>query len=132
MHNAYVVDDSSDRSHLLSLSSLDDAWDLLILVAMAIFLNVLDERTYQMSLETHQEDLASLRQCHDIFDLNAIPVIEHHHLCYTRGLSLDLLDWFSENYSFSSVELGEDDIDAFGTIFFYSVYHSHRSTNCKV
>lgn len=117
MHNAYVVNDSSDRSHLLSFSSLDDARDLLTLVAMAIFLNVLDERTYQMSMGTNQEDPTSLQQCHDIFDLNAIPVIERHHLCYTRGLSLDLLDWFFENYSFSSVELEEDDIDGFSTIF---------------
>ena len=58
-----------------------------------------------------------LQQCHDIFDLNAIPVIERHHLCYTRSLSLNPLDWFFENYSFSSIELEEDDIDAFCTIF---------------
>ena len=70
-----------------------------------------------MSLETYQEDPVALQQSYDIFDLNAIPVIERHHFCYTRGLSLDLLKWFFENYSFSSVELEEDDIDAFGTIF---------------
>jgi hypothetical protein len=96
---------------------MDDARDLFALATIAIFLNVFDERTYQLSSNTHQADPATLQQCHDIFDLNAIPVIERYHLCYTRGLSLDLLEWFFENYSFSSVDLEEDDIDAFATIF---------------
>lgn len=117
MHNAYVVNDSSDRSHLLPFTSLDDARDLFSLVALAIFLNVFDERTYQMSSETHQNDPVALLECHKNFDLNAIPVIERHHLCYIRGLSLDLLEWFFENYSFSSIDFGEDDVDAFSVIF---------------
>ena len=117
MHSAYVMNDSSDGSHLLRLSSLDDARDLFSLISMAIFLNVLDERTYRLSLESPQERLPTLQQCHELFDLNAIPVIERHHLCYVRGLSFDLLEWFFENYSFSSLELEEDDIDALSTIF---------------
>jgi hypothetical protein len=117
MHNAYVMNDSSDRSHLLPLSSLDDARDLFALATMAILLNVFDERTYQLSSDTHQTDPTALQQCHDIFDLNVIPVVERYHLCYTRGLSLDLLEWFFENYSFSNIELAEDDIDVFATIF---------------
>lgn len=117
MHNAYVVNDSSDRSHLLLFRSLDDARDLFSLVTMAIFLNVFDERTYELCSEKHQDNPAALKKCHDIFDLNNIPVIERHHMCYIRGLSLDLLEWFFENYSFSSVELDEDDVDAFGSIF---------------
>lgn len=117
MHNAYVGNDSSDRSHLLSFSTLDDVRDLFSLVTMAIFLNVLDERTYQLSSEAYQEDPITLQQCHVAFDLNAIPVIERHHLCYTRGLSIDLLDWLFETYAFSSVELEEDDLDAFAALF---------------
>ena len=62
----------------------------------------------------------------DIFDLNAIPVIKRYHFCYTRGLSLDLLEWFFENYSFSSVELEEEDIDAFGNIFVPFMVHIGR------
>ena len=96
---------------------MDDARDLLSLVTLAIFLNVLDERTYKLSLETYQDDPIALQQSYDIFDLNAIPVIERYHLSYTRGLSLDLLEWVFENYVFSSVELEEEDVDAFGTIF---------------
>jgi hypothetical protein len=117
MHNAYVVNDSSDRSHLLTFKSLDDIRDLFSLVTMAIFLNVFDERTYETCSESHRIDSAILEKCHDVFDLNAIPVFERHHICYIRGLSFDLLEWFFENYSFSSVELEEEDIDAFGTIF---------------
>lgn len=126
MHNAYVADDSSDRSHLLSFLDLDDARDLLSLAAMGIFLNVLDERTYQCSLETRQDDSTALQECHDLFDLNAIPVVERYHLCYTRGILLDLLEWFFENFSFSSVDLEEDDIDAHQTIFIPFVVHIGR------
>lgn len=127
MHNAYVANDSSDQSHLLSFSSLDDVRDFFALVAMAIFLNVFDERTYQLSLETRQ-DLAINQQCHDIFDLNAIPIIERHHLCYTRGIALDLLEWFLENFSFSCADLEEDDIDVFRTIFIPFMVHIGRQT----
>ena len=126
MHNAYIVNDSSDRGHLLSFSTLDDARDFLSLITLAVFLNVLDERTYRPSLETYQKDPAILQQCHDIFDLNAIPVIERHHLCYIRGLSFDLLNWFFENYSFASVELEEDDIEAFSTVFIPFIVHIGR------
>ena len=126
MHNAYVVNDSSDRSHLLSFLSLDDARDLLALVAMGIYLNVLDERTYQWSFETHKDDPTALQKCHDNFDLNAIPVVERHHLCYTRGILLDLLEWFFEIFSFSSAQLEEDDIDAHHMIFIPFVVHIGR------
>ena len=126
MHNAYVVNDSSDRGHLLAFSSMDDARDLLSLVTLAIFLNVLDERTYKLSLETYQDDPIALQRSYDIFDLNAIPVIERYHLSYTRGLSLDLLEWVFENYVFSSVELEEEDVDAFGTIFVLFIVYIGR------
>lgn len=126
MHNAYVTNDSSDRSHLLTFSTLDDARDLFSLIATAILLNALDDRTYELSSETYQEDPTHLQQCHDMFDLNAIPVVERHHLCYTRGLSIDLLNWFFENYSFSSIDLEEDDINAFSSIFAPFVVHIGR------
>jgi len=126
MHNAYVLNDSSDRDHLLAFKKIDNARDLFSLVSMAIFLNVLDERTYQLSSDTPQEDRSVLRQYYDVFDLNAIPVVERHHLCYTRGLSIDLLEWFFENYSFSSEELEDDDIDANSHIFVPFVVHIGR------
>ena len=63
MHSAYVMNDSSEGSHLLIFSSLDDTRDLFSLISMAILLNVLDERMYQLSLEGHQEGLTTLQQC---------------------------------------------------------------------
>jgi hypothetical protein len=126
MHNAYVLNDSSDRSHLLSLSTMDDVRDFFSLVTIAIFLNVLDERTYQLSTSTIQEDPIVLQRCHDMFDLNAIPVVERHHLCYTRGLSIDLLNWLFANYSFSSIDLEDDDIDANAIIFIPFIIHVGR------
>ena len=126
MHNAYIVNDFSDRGHLLFFSTMNDARDFLSLITLAVFLNVLDERTYRLSLETYQKDPAILQQCHDIFDLNAIPVIERHHLCYIRGLSFDLLNWFFENYSFASVELEEDDMEPFSTVFIPFIIHIGR------
>lgn len=126
MHNAHVINDSSDRGHLLSFSSLDDVRDLFSLVTMAIFLNVFDERTYQQSPEVFQENPTILERCHVLFDLNAIPVVERHHLCYTRGLSLDLLNWFFQNYSFACIDLEEDDVDAYTTIFIPFVVHIGR------
>ena len=126
MHNAYIVNDFSDRGHLLFFSTMNDARDFLSLITLAVFLNVLDERTYRLSLETYQKDPAILQQCHDIFDLNAIPVIERHHLCYIRSLSFDLLNWFFENYSFASVELEEDDMEPFSTVFIPFIIHIGR------
>jgi hypothetical protein len=62
MHNAYVTNDSSDRSHLLTFSTLDNARDLFSLIATAILLNALDNRTYELSSETYQEDPTHLQQ----------------------------------------------------------------------
>ena len=129
MHNTYVKNDSSDKGHLLSFTTIEDARDLLSLVAIAIFLNVFDERTYSPSSETFQDNPTILQQCHTVFDLNAIPVVERHHLCYTRGLALDLLAWFFENYSFTHEDFGKDqdeDVDAYTVVFAPFLVHIGR------
>lgn len=126
MHNAYVLNDSSDREHLLSFTNMDDVRDFFSLLTIAHFLNVFDERTYQLSSDTLQEDRAVLQQCHDVFDLNAIPIVERHHMCYTRGLTIELLNWFFANYSISSVEFEEGDIDGNNYIFAPFVVHIGR------
>jgi hypothetical protein len=126
MHNAYVLNDSSDREHLLSFTTMDDVRDIFSLITLAIFLNVFDERTYQLPSDTFQKDHAILLRCHDVFDLNAIPVVERHHLCYTRGLSIELLNWFFQYYTISSVEFEEDDIDANVSVFVPFVVHIGR------
>ena len=125
-HNAYVMNDSSDREHLLSFSSMDDARDLFSLTTIAIFLNVLDERTYQFSSEAIENNAVIRQQCHVLFDLNAIPIVERYHLCYTRGLSFDLLGWFFENFSFSSIDFEEYDVEPLTTIFVPFLVHVGR------
>jgi hypothetical protein len=108
---------------------MDDARDLLSLVAIAIFLNAFDERSYVPSSDTVQDDPTILQQCHTVFDLNAIPVVERHHLCYTRGLALDLMAWFFENYFFTHDDFGEkeeEDVDAYTVIFVPFLVHIGR------
>lgn len=126
MHNAYVLNDSSDRDHLLSFTTMDDVRDIFSLITLAMFLNAFDERTYHLPLDTFQGDREILLQCHDLFDLNAIPVVERHHLCYTRGLSIELLNWLFQYYTISSVEFEENDIDANVSVFVPFVVHIGR------
>jgi hypothetical protein len=129
LHNSYVKNDSSDRGHLLTFTTMDDTRDLLSLVTIAIFLNALDERSYVPSSDTVQDDPTILQQCYTIFDLNAIPVVERHHLCYIRGLALDLLAWFFENYFFTHDDFGqneEEDVDAYTVIFVPFLVHIGR------
>jgi hypothetical protein len=129
MHNSYVKNDSSDHGHLLPLTTMDDARDLLSLVAIAIFLNAFDERTYMPSSDAVQDNPTIVQECHTIFDLNAIPVVERHHLCYVRGLALDLLVWFFENFFFTHEDFGEkeeEDVDAYTVIFAPFLVHIGR------
>ena len=66
------------------------------------------------------------QQCHVLFDLNAIPIVERYHLCYTRGLSFNLLGWFFENFSFSSIDFEEYDVEPLTTIFVPFLVHVGR------
>jgi len=126
MHNGFVMDDSSDREHLPSLSTMDGVRDLFALATIAIFLNVLDERTYQYPVDSIERDPAVLKRCHDAFDLNAIPVVERCHLCYTRGLAFDLVDWVYENFTFSSLDSDTEDVNGHDDIFVPFVIHIGR------
>jgi hypothetical protein len=129
MHNSYVKNDSSDQEHLLSFTTMDDARDLLSLIAIAIFLNAFDERTYIPSSNAVQDDPTIVQQCHTNFDLNAIPVVERHHLCYIRGLALDLLAWFFENFFFTHEDFGGKEgegVDAYTVIFAPFLVHIGR------
>jgi hypothetical protein len=104
---------------------MDGVLDLFSLFAITVFFNVLDERTYQFPAGS-QEDDASIERRQKIFDLNAIPVIERYHLCYTRGLSLDLINWFFENYQFSHVDFHVDEIDGYLAILVPFIAHLGR------
>ena len=75
MHNALVMNDSSDKEHFPNISTLDGARNLFALAIIAILLNVFDKRTDLLLLDTLKPDIENLQQCQDIFDLNAIPVM---------------------------------------------------------
>jgi hypothetical protein len=78
------------------------------LYVIALFLNVFDDRTYKIPPISANQSHESLKKCQEFFDLNAILVIERYHMCYTRGLALDLIRWFFNRYSFSRGDLQEE------------------------
>lgn len=117
-HNALVANDPDESDHMLDLASQKGAQDIFALFALAIFLNVLDERTYIFSPES--------LQLHDSFDLNEIPFVERYHNCYARGLAFDLVEWYFENYEFSYSSDEEDDIDAYQFILVPFTAHVAR------
>jgi hypothetical protein len=104
LHNAFVLRDPGDVDHLPSFSTMDGVQDLFSLFVITIFLNVLDDRTYQFPPGMLEENPQYLQRCHIIFDLNVIPLIERHHLCYTRGLVFSLIRWFFDNYKISRID----------------------------
>ena len=117
MHNALVMNDSSNKEHFPNISTLDSAHNLFALAIIAISLNVFDKRTDLLLLDTLEPDIENLQQCQDSFDLNAIHVVEHYHSCYTRGLALNLIHWFLKSYLFSIVNSDIADGDAYKSIF---------------
>lgn len=108
-HNAFVLNDSSDKDHLPSFASIDGVKDLCALFGLAIFMNTLDRRTYMPPGDLPEHDQHTLIRCHHIFDLNGISIIERHQNCYTRGLVHDLVHWFLRNYAIMDVNSEEVD-----------------------
>lgn len=125
MHNTFVFNDSGDREHLPSLSTLDGARNFFAPAAITISLNVFDDRMYLLphDFSSSKQDLACLRRCHDTFDFNAIPLVEHYHMCYTCGLAFDLIHWVFENYSFSTIDFNSDNVDGYSSIFIPFIVH---------
>ena len=73
---------------------MDDVKALFALFAMAFFGNVFDKRTYLPFI--HSVNGPTTKECEQQKedDINAIPLLERHHYCYTRGLAFDLIFWF--------------------------------------
>jgi hypothetical protein len=101
LHNSWVEHDSSDTDHLPALSTMNGVRNLFSLFVIAVFANVLDERTYKLPTDSFGQDLT---QCYQVFDYNAIPIVERHHLCHARGLTFDLIRWFHDHYSLSYID----------------------------
>jgi hypothetical protein len=112
-HNAFVLNDHSDETHLPTLSTINGAQDLMSLFAMAIFLNVFDPRTYRFPLFSPMDNVHTVVQQYNIFDLNEVPIEERHHACYIRGLAFDLINWFFDKYIIADAEMEHQEIEAY-------------------
>ncbi|KIM35727.1 hypothetical protein M413DRAFT_32284 [Hebeloma cylindrosporum] len=125
LHTSYVVNNlvntDDDYHHLLTFNDIkdeegcvvkkgvDDVKALFALFAMAVFANVLDERTYMPFVHTVEGPSAEERQVQKANDINAIPLLERRHYCYARGLAIDLLRWFFNHYSLAKPNQEADD-----------------------
>jgi len=96
-HNAFVLEDSSNTEHLPSLTNMDGVQAIISLFTLAIYFNVLDERTYEFPSGAPMTDHNTLLACHQLYDLNAIPVIKQHHACHACGLAFDLVNWLFDH-----------------------------------
>lgn len=124
-HNAFVLKDLSDNDHLPCLSTIEGVHNLCALFVLAIFLNALDKRTYHLAHEIPNDNLDTLLQYQQKFDLNAIPVIERHQNCYTRGLAMDLSLWFFSRYDILDGNT-EAAVDGHETVLFPFTAHIAR------
>jgi hypothetical protein len=88
---------------------MDDVKALLALFAMAIFGNVFDKRTYMPFIHSVNGPTLKEREQQKEDDINAIPLLERRHYCYTRGLAFDLIFWFLNRFGFSKEDQEPDD-----------------------
>jgi len=88
---------------------MDDIKALFALFAMAIFGNVFDKCTYLPFI--HSVNGPTLKECEQQKEanINAIPLLERRHYCYTRGLAFDLIFWFLNQFGFSKKDQEPDD-----------------------
>lgn len=105
---------------------MDGVRDLFSLFAATMLLNVFDQRTYQIPSTSANQPHDILEKIQDLYDLNAIPVVERHHFCYTRGLVLDLVFWVFDHYSFSDCHNLEKEIDGYRTMLIPFLVHLCR------
>jgi hypothetical protein len=93
-HHLFTFKDIVNEHGTVVKKGIDDAKALFALFAMAIYGNVFDKCTYMPFINSvddlEEDELKNQKES----DINAIPLIERHHYCYTRGLAFDLLFWF--------------------------------------
>jgi hypothetical protein len=95
---------------------MDDMKALFALFAMAIYANVFDKRTYLPFIHSVNDPSPEEREQQKESDINAIPLLERRHYCYTRGLAFDLMFWFLNHYKFTQAMEEFDEDDAYGDI----------------
>lgn len=127
LHNSLVLNnDPGDRGHLPDLCNVDGVRDLFALFAVTMFSNALDDRTYQLPTISANQPRHTLQNIQNVFDLNAIPVIERHHFCYTRGLVLNIVLWFFDHYLLSNHNNVDEEIDGYDSILIPFLVHVGR------
>ena len=93
---------------------MDDVKALFALFAMAFFGNVFDKRTYLPFIHSVNAPTRKEREQQKEDDINAIPLLERRHYCYTRGLAFDLIFWFLNRFGFSKED--QEPVDAYHDI----------------
>lgn len=70
---------------------------LFVVISLGFLCNILDPRTYRIrpdDVTPTQEE----KDIHDKFDYNAMPASERRGCIWTRGMSMDLAQWFYAHY----------------------------------
>ena len=82
-HHLLTFEDVKDCDGNIIKHGIDDARALLSLLAIAVFMNALDKRTYMPFKQgvdpLTPDDLLMQRR----MDINAIPLVERRHFCFT-------------------------------------------------
>ena len=111
-------------------SSRCDVEALVLLCAMALFMNALDERTYVPFAQAGAVITPEERERQKRQDLNSISHIERRHFCYVRGLAFDLARWFFSNYELEGYDLELPPIIA--SIAWNMVQYKHKAEESGV
>ena len=115
-HHLLTFKDVIDENGTVVKNAMDDVKAFFALFVMAIYANVFDKCTYLPFI--HSVNDPSPEECEQQkeSDINAIPLLERRHYCYTSGLAFDLMLWFLNHYRFSQPMQEPEDEYAYGDI----------------
>jgi hypothetical protein len=97
-HHLPTFEDVVDNAGNIIKKGMRDVESLIAVFTMAIFMNVLDPRTYIPFAQAGATPTVEQHQDHETWDFNGIPLVERRHCCYVRGLAFDLLNWFFNRF----------------------------------
>ncbi|KAF9529560.1 hypothetical protein CPB83DRAFT_852312 [Crepidotus variabilis] len=102
----------AEKSHLPALNAasgasanIDEVVNFLSVIALSIFANALDPRTYMASGQGKDAELTEQQYLiMDRYDVNAIPEEERKEISTCRGAGLDALAWFRRTYQVTTID----------------------------
>ena len=115
-HHLLTFKDVIDENGTVVKNAMDDVKAFFALFVMAIYANVFDKRTYLPFIHSVNDPSPEEREQQKESNINAIPLLERRHYCYTRGLAFDLMFWFLNHYQFSQPMQEPEDEYAYGDI----------------